>query len=275
MSSSRHDEYRITENTPFIIYKNLRRSKLLPSETSNWHSDPEIQFCISGEGYVVIDGKYHTLNEGQTALINSDAIHYTGTDSEITYSVLIISKEFCLKSGIDLENFSFKPIIKSDKITSLFTKLLQMEKDRFKTPKEHIILLEIMVEIAEHFSEEYIDFKRGKSFETVKNAINFIRKNYNEKISLESIARSVYTDKYTLSREFKKFTAQTVTQYINLYRCRKAYSMITAGATVTEAAEKCGFFNLSFFTKTFKKYTGILPSECKSDCLTKIQNSFS
>ena len=84
-----------------------------------------------------------------------------------------------------------------------------------------------------------------------------------EKISLEDISRSVLCDKYTLCRDFKKYTGQTVFENLNRYRCIKAAELLNDGKSVAEAALLCGFESFSFFTKTFKKYMGSLPSEYK------------
>ena len=83
------------------------------------------------------------------------------------------------------------------------------------------------------------------------------------KIYLDGIASATLTDKYALSRLFKRVTGQTPVQYINTYRCRKAAEYISDGKNVSEAAHACGFTNMSFFTKTFKAYMGKLPSDTK------------
>ena len=97
----------------------------------------------------------------------------------------------------------------------------------------------------------------------VKMTIKYIRDNYSNKLLLEQIATNVYTDKYSLTREFKKVTNQTIVNYINSLRCKKASEMIKDGERVSEAARKNGFTNMSYFTKTFKQYMGVLPSEYK------------
>lgn len=102
-----------------------------------------------------------------------------------------------------------------------------------------------------------------KSLETVRQTINFIRQNYNRTLSLDEISKNVLMDKYSISREFKKITAQTIFQYINNYRCKRAAELILSGKTVQEAAFMCGFHNMSYFTKVFKQYMRELPSKYK------------
>ena len=99
------------------------------------------------------------------------------------------------------------------------------------------------------------------SVEKVKEAIKYIRENYAHKFTLDELARFIHIHKYTLCHNFKKATGQTVVQYINNYRCQKAGSFIKKGDSITQASLKCGFENASFFTKTFKKYIGVLPSK--------------
>ncbi|EOU2011906.1 helix-turn-helix domain-containing protein, partial [Clostridium perfringens] len=57
---------------------------------------------------------------------------------------------------------------------------------------------------------------------------------------------------------------QTILDYINHIRCINARNLILYnGYTISESAYKSGFNNLSYFSKTYKKYMGLLPSEEK------------
>ena len=120
-----------------------------------------------------------------------------------------------------------------------------------------------MLKTSRCFEEKTGDTKKSH-FEVIKKAIKYIRENYDKKLLLDEIAQNVYMDKYTLSREFKKTTNQTVVQYINSYRCKKASEYIADGMAVSQAALMCGFTNMSFFTKTFKRYMGCMPSRYSS-----------
>ena len=64
--------------------------------------------------------------------------------------------------------------------------------------------------------------------EDIKNAIVYIRSNFEKKLSLDGIAQAVYVDKFQLSREFKKLTGKTVVEYINDYRCRRAAEYLSS-----------------------------------------------
>lgn len=122
----------------------------------------------------------------------------------------------------------------------------------------------MLIELREHHTlSEKVYTTQKRSFDAVKCTIKFIRTNYERKISLDEAAKNAFMNKYTLSCEFKKLTSQTIVQYINSYRCKKAAEYITSGTSVSEAARLCGFTNMSFFTKTFKRYMGAMPSEYK------------
>ena len=99
-----------------------------------------------------------------------------------------------------------------------------------------------------------------KYFKEVKDTILYIQSNYDKKITLAELSKETYIDKYTLSKKFKEFTGITIVNYINNYRSKMALSMIQNGEQINNTAILCGFNNISFFTKTFKKHTGNLPS---------------
>ncbi|ELP5185316.1 helix-turn-helix transcriptional regulator, partial [Clostridium perfringens] len=70
--------------------------------------------------------------------------------------------------------------------------------------------------------------------------------------------------KYYTCRTFKEVTGKTILDYINHIRCINARNLILYnGYTISESAYKSGFNNLSYFSKTYKKYMGLLPSEEK------------
>ena len=88
----------------------------------------------------------------------------------------------------------------------------------------------------------------------------YIRKHLAERITLDEIAQHVGVNKHYLSREFKQIIGKTIFDTILLLRCTEAKRRLQEGMTVSEAAHACGFENLSYFTRAFKKYNQSLPS---------------
>ena len=57
-------------------------------------------------------------------------------------------------------------------------------------------------------------------------------------------------------------TGCTVNEYINRVRINYAYKKLREeDLSVGEVSDACGFSDISYFTKIFKKHTGILPSK--------------
>jgi len=269
MLGTRHEEYKISNTSlPFVLHPNITRDTFNYSKEKNWHEDLEIQLCKSGRGSVLLNGEKHPFLPLDIAIVESNVIHYTNPENSLVYTCIIINPDFCRKIGINLSKLSFPPIIKDSYIAELIDKLTDIyttSASKFKNAILNKLLLEILIELAEnHSSYKSNSLQNDKHFSDIKRIMDYIRKNYNNKITLDTLAKEIFTDKYALCRNFKRYTGKTVTQYVNQYRCQMAAELISQGVNISEAANTCGFQNLSFFTKTFKKYIGMLPSEHKN-----------
>jgi AraC-like DNA-binding protein len=269
MLGTRHEEYvNFPNNIPFISLFDLERSKTNFSTEINWHGNTEIQLCTHGEGFVTLGGRKINICEGDIVVANPNVLHYTGTVTNITYNCIILDTEFCKMSGIDLSKIRFEEHFKDEEIVKLFYEI-KKEKNCdgiLKVAKMRQLILRLSIVMCEsHISEYDIERENKNAHKLVTETITYIRGNYRQKLSLEGIAKNVFSNKYTLSRAFKEMTGQTVVEYINSYRCSQAAQLIRDGALISDSARLCGFSNMSFFTKTFKQYIGCLPSEYRSN----------
>ena len=261
----RYEEYIYELRTvPFILNENIKRTATLRSENQNWHESIEIQFCKEGDGFVLIDGKCHAFSKGDIALIDSGAIHYTFSNTNMIYSCIIVSTDFCKQMGIDYHKLSFVPLLQNEKLSGLFEEICNIyeNESNLRLAKLNHLLLEMLIEIVNGYSSvKNMASLEQKELATVKKVLLYIRENYRTRITLDSITKHVLTDKYTLCKIFKKSTGQTIFENINAFRCMRAAEYLRDGKNVCKAASLCGFENNSFFTKTFKKYMGVLPSK--------------
>ena len=269
MLGTRHEEYySYFNNLPFRLAPDIEITASSYSYDANWHDNLELQLCIDGQGSVMLDEKIIPFSKNDIILINSNVIHHTRTTGNIIYSCLIVDTQFCKSIGIDPISLQFCSKPTSDSLLINFKSLIDTYKntaDVCRIAKRTEILIKMLIELRENYTLlENVCTVKNRSFDAVKCTIKFIRTNYERKISLDEVAKNAFMDKYTLSREFKKVTGQTIVQYINSYRCKKAAEYIISGCSVSESARICGFTNMSFFTKTFKLCMGKMPSKYKT-----------
>jgi len=263
MIGTRYEEYsRLPSELPFVFHWGLERTPACRSMEMNWHGEPELQLCTEGEGTVLVNGTELVFREGDFVAVNPHEIHYTDTEGRLVYSCLILRTDFCRQMGIDCDRLRFSSHFRSERLSELFRELETVfrSENPFRTARLNSLVLQILLEWAECHSRPAERPSGDGGIETVKRTLQYLRENYRRKLSLDEISKAVYTDKYALCRIFKRATGQTVVEYLNGYRCDRAARALSEGATVSEAAAACGFENLSFFTKTFKKYRQVLPS---------------
>ena len=97
----------------------------------------------------------------------------------------------------------------------------------------------------------------------MRQAMDYIAAHYaDEDISIAVIAEHLRVSEGHLSHVFKKQTGMTVTNYLTKTRIDAAMRMLTRDhVKVYEAAAAVGYKDVTYFSATFKKLTGLSPSE--------------
>ncbi len=126
--------------------------------------------------------------------------------------------------------------------------------------------MESIVNLLSNFTAKVINeikhSKYSNSKLIVSRAINYIKNNYDKKISLEDIAQELNLSKHYFCSVFKKETGETTSLYINKLRIGKAKKMLLKqDYKIKEIFEEVGFSNQHYFSKVFKKITGMTITE--------------
>lgn len=94
----------------------------------------------------------------------------------------------------------------------------------------------------------------------IKEAITFIRFNFDQPLSLNTLAETLGINPSYLSRSFKNALGMTLTDYINQLRIEEAkYLLDHSNDSVTEIASHVGFNDSNYFSKVFHKWEHMTP----------------
>ena len=84
--------------------------------------------------------------------------------------------------------------------------------------------------------------------------------NYGEAIDTTAIARSASVSESECLRCFRAAIGTTPIRYLREYRIEQAANRLTnSHASIADIAAECGFWDISYFTKTFREMKGVTP----------------
>ncbi|MCM3712502.1 response regulator [Alkalihalobacillus oceani] len=105
----------------------------------------------------------------------------------------------------------------------------------------------------------------GGSHHVIRQAVSFIEQNYAKDLTLEELSREVGLSKSYVSTMFKKGTGKSFVEYLNDVRLEKAKELfLHSELKIFEVAEKVGFHDPKYFSKQFKRMTGMSPNRFRS-----------
>lgn len=125
-------------------------------------------------------------------------------------------------------------------------------------------LQELLEEVAVSVGHRINRYNKKNINQILQNAIRYIEENYTMSITLNELAEHTYVSTYYLSRMFKKELGKNFVEYLNEIRIEKAKELLKDNKYKTyEVAELVGIQDPHYFSKIFKKYVNMTPTEYK------------
>ncbi|PUU88849.1 helix-turn-helix transcriptional regulator, partial [Halanaerobium sp.] len=90
---------------------------------------------------------------------------------------------------------------------------------------------------------------------------DYIDQNYKDDISLEDVAEYISFSKYYLSKLFKEVEGINYKDYLIKVRMEEAKKRLKNGDKIKVVACEVGYSDRNYFSRAFKKYTGISPGK--------------
>ncbi|MBI4979832.1 MAG: helix-turn-helix transcriptional regulator [Spirochaetes bacterium] len=232
---------------------------------AHFHPSAEIVYFFDAKGAVTIDGVRYRYAQGRLIVIRPYALHAYRFDS-VRQKHIILRVD--ARAASDLFHNSLLEQIVRPFFARLYTldPVQRIDRDGVK----RIIALDDSsptARIGSLLSLEplFTSFRQGTqpmdTFDAVK-VMDYLESHYAEKVTLTGIAETIGEHPSTLSRHFSSAYPGGFPEFLARIRVGKAKELLAhTGKQVSDVAYSVGFADAAHFTKTFRKYTGVLPRD--------------
>lgn len=271
---------------PFAFYHVTEKHPRYTMET-HWHEECEICRVLSGTLEVTIDGKTF-IGKGRDGvgdifIFNSGAVH-SAIPHDCVYECVVFDLHFLLRERSLSNSFIYSLLYNQRKFVSYIPYTQEKQDDLedicsivqrlFFTLRDQgagyqLKSFGIMYYLLGLFEDKAMFEQPNEAggdavsrIMKMRMALSYIHRNYKQHISLSEIAELLDLQPPSVVKLFKELINKKPLEYINSYRINCAQEMLKEGRnSVTAVALECGFTDVSYFTKVFKKYTDQTPRQ--------------
>ena len=242
----------------------------------HWHDEMEIVYVQQGQLLVNVEGEDYNLTAGQVLIINARQLHLmVAEDLNLVYSTLLFPLEFISFQADDwLEQTVFRPLragklifpnvvskqILTEENLELLRKIVYINEQQssFYQMETRLLILRFLMEVLRNTS--LIKTGANKEDDMQRQMLEYIRANYQNRISLSDLAKQFHLSPKYVSRYFKEKFHLTFSDYVDHLRMSHAKELLeNTDLSVTEIAMECGFSSVSFFIRRFTGTNGCSP----------------
>lgn len=170
---------------------------------------------------------------------------------------------------------AFRFILKPTKTNEINEAIIDAVKDIKKQKSQQQLFVNMQNKIKEYYGltpsnssthDNNTDENPNNSQYIVSLAIKYMKTNYSKELTLKSVSDKLYISTWYLSKLIKKETGNTFVDILNEIRIQESKKLLKEPKyKIYEIAELVGFTDVPYFTKLFKKVTGITPMEYRNN----------
>lgn len=156
-------------------------------------------------------------------------------------------------------------------VTGLINKLIRVcsSSDKAKDVFADLTLKELLIRLvqSQHMQQVAIESDTQKNKDRMHYILHYIHEHLTEKIAVDALSRKAYLSRNLFFKWFKEQVGITPLDYINNERIKLAKQLLgNPQNSVNAVSIQCGFNDVNYFIRLFKKTEGITPRAYK-DCM--------
>ena len=268
-----NDEFRHSFKQPFHSSLGLAVYSCGIQKCSAGHAwgpavrDHYLIHCVtSGRGVFSFGGSDYELSGGDGFLLIPDVVASYAADSEAPWQYCWIgfngtdAKRLVELTGLSYENpiFHFTGTALPDRLEKICHLSCATHSNEARVQAGLLLFLADLMDAFGSSSSSH----HASGYEYVQKAARFIEYNYSRSIDVEDIAASAGISRSHLYRLFMENISMPPNEYLMRCRMNKAAALLEEGRlSVGEVAFSTGFSDQLYFSRVFKKYMGIPPSQ--------------
>lgn len=236
----------------------------------HFHAELEILFPLTDGGSIFIDSTPYPLQKGSLFVMDAAMLHRSFSHEGNGYTRCVL--HFPLSTLQQLDIYSL-PALLAEKgccarlteeeftlCRSLFEQLLSPRDTLTTTLLQTSAFVRLLALVVGKW--EALPLVPVSSADSVMAAvIAYIRSHLDGELVLDELAARFYLSKSALCHRFKAATGFSVIDYVIHCRVQQARALLATGCSVQQAGESAGFGDMAHFTRTFRRITGLTPSQ--------------
>lgn len=243
----------------------------------HWHVEYEIIRILEGSFTIALDEKEFHAKEGDILFINSGTLH-GGIPTSCIYECIVFDMNMLMKKnhtcGIYIQDIMNHALVINEYFPKEYSFFHQVIWTLFDSLEEKASgyelivqgclyqMLGMIVKREDYSTDAFKTPINRKRILTLKQVLEHIENSYASAVTLEELSKTAGMSPKYFCRFFQEMTHKSPFDYLNYYRIeRSCYHLLHTGDSITEVALNCGYNDLSYYIKIFKKYKGITPAK--------------
>lgn len=231
------------------------------------HETWEITYMISGELEFILDDSVYNLTEGDLVIIKPNTFHKFHVISSETAEFIVLqflSYDLSVPNKKLIYNLTFnekvfwKYIIEEIETFEQKANVLLVDSDKVPYSVKALLEAFLLIILKNTPAPKPISLKQYSIYNI---SLNYMKKNVTENLSISDIAQHCNVCQTTLKNVYSSVANCGVSHFFMTLKIEKAKQLLQQPNSIIEISEILNFSSQGYFTKIFKKFTGMTPRQ--------------